>query len=796
MSDISQLAHVLRQYEVFRKGPDSQGGGDFHKGLKHLRNVDHDRVAQRVLQRNWHSRKAVASMFKMAESVERLLHLNLDWKERRDLGRLLISSLCYAGLYRLEPEDDDDVRSPYYIVRTGESLSVDHTPPTRTSTTGPFEIWHNRYDDDGNRLVKPSYPSPPSLEFDPKFPTGVTEEDQSLIMRSWYLAVHKLEATAFRINDEMLDLVIETDKREATRIIPTSYKSSKAQKELDERYKKDGIKRLEKLWNTHDKKLWQEQKKRDQKRRSQKKTKLGWRDDYRMTHDELRTLFKFWRDSKRLKEKKLSYLAKRRRFETELAKAKELRGKVFHQRIKMCYRGRMYFPADFSIQGTDFARSVIEFAEPEHMTLEGTVHLHMQAINMLGSSADIDDKKRESTNNAGQYMEIAVDPKGQFSKWKNAEKPYSFLRACLEVADYWGVSFQTKNGKKLQKKLSKYEQGVAKKILARNKRTGRGFVNDEDEISMLTHLPVELDQSNSAYQHIALLMNDKKLLRQANGGELWSDLYRLIANDEVMDRDGLTNADEKRKLIKLVAVPWGYGASERTCADDLIKFRDESPQKAPYLNTLSTDDVNDLVSDIVDLLNRSFPTCADFRYRIENLITEIEDKGKSDVISWITPSHWETVQRKHYADGEQVDIYAGPERGDIHPRVKIPTDTINWTKNKTSAPANIVHSMDASVIHMLLSWGTFKAVLTKSTKDVYIDYEGPEGRVLYPIATTHDAFHVHAPNATDLISKFKGVLEELYKINPLEAVEHQLGGRDYDPKERNIDLKHAKNMLS
>ena len=68
---------------------------------------------------------------------------------------------------------------------------------------------------------------------------------------------------------------------------------------------------------------------------------------------------------------------------------------------------------------------------------------------------------------------------------------------------------------------------------------------------MLTHLPVELDQSNSAYQHIALLMNDKKLLRQANGGELWSDLYRLIANDEVMDRDGLTNADEKRKLIKL-----------------------------------------------------------------------------------------------------------------------------------------------------------------------------------------------------------------------------------------------------
>ena len=95
MSDISQLAHVLRQYKVFRKGPDSKGGGDSHKGLIPLEGKDLEKVAERVLQRDWHSRKAVASMFKMAESVERLLHLNLDWKARCDLGRLLISSLCY-----------------------------------------------------------------------------------------------------------------------------------------------------------------------------------------------------------------------------------------------------------------------------------------------------------------------------------------------------------------------------------------------------------------------------------------------------------------------------------------------------------------------------------------------------------------------------------------------------------------------------------------------------------------------------------------------------------------------------
>ena len=66
MSDTSKLAQVLREYEVFRKGPAKKGGGDFHKGLIHLRNVDQDRVAHRVLQRDWHNRKAVASMFKLS----------------------------------------------------------------------------------------------------------------------------------------------------------------------------------------------------------------------------------------------------------------------------------------------------------------------------------------------------------------------------------------------------------------------------------------------------------------------------------------------------------------------------------------------------------------------------------------------------------------------------------------------------------------------------------------------------------------------------------------------------------
>ena len=87
MSDITQVAHVLRNYRTFRQKPGSHGGGANHAGLKHLKNADFDRVAKRILQRSWHNRKVTSSLFKMAESVEALLHLHLKWKERYDLGR-------------------------------------------------------------------------------------------------------------------------------------------------------------------------------------------------------------------------------------------------------------------------------------------------------------------------------------------------------------------------------------------------------------------------------------------------------------------------------------------------------------------------------------------------------------------------------------------------------------------------------------------------------------------------------------------------------------------------------------
>ena len=52
MSDITQVADVLRNYASIRRKPGLSGGGKPHPGLKLLKNADLDRVAERILQRS------------------------------------------------------------------------------------------------------------------------------------------------------------------------------------------------------------------------------------------------------------------------------------------------------------------------------------------------------------------------------------------------------------------------------------------------------------------------------------------------------------------------------------------------------------------------------------------------------------------------------------------------------------------------------------------------------------------------------------------------------------------------
>ena len=148
VSDSVNLAKVLSNFNQYRKGTvgqKSQGRGSSWKGVKYLENVDHSRVAETLLNsRNWHNRTAVSAMMEMASIVEHFLALRLTWDQRKELGRVLISSLTYSGLYYMHREPPDDPYASYRIYKT-DTTREEYDYPWHSSPV-PFSKWANLTD--------------------------------------------------------------------------------------------------------------------------------------------------------------------------------------------------------------------------------------------------------------------------------------------------------------------------------------------------------------------------------------------------------------------------------------------------------------------------------------------------------------------------------------------------------------------------------------------------------------------------------------------------------------------------
>jgi hypothetical protein len=503
----------------------------------------------------------------------------------------------------------------------------------------------------------------------------------------------------------------------------------------------------------------------------------------------------------------------------------------------------MYFPHELSIQGSDFARAVIEFDEGVNINIKGWEALLMHTETMGEGSADHDEQKELAFKKSEEYCHIALDPIGEFENWKDADKPFSYLRACREVADGLALIVLQDRSNYDDKKKE-----LAERLIARRERTGRGDIVD-GEIVFPTHLPVEMDQSNSAYQHIAMMMGDEKLMADANMGPGHVDLYTTLADSKEMQIDGLDDSKEKRKIVKTVAVSWGYGAGWKTAADDLDKFRRENPEKAKYLWAQDIQQINRVARKIHTLLKRRFKTVENYRAKVRERVAEVEESGKKDQIDFLTPLLFHTVVRKCKFDEIKKRVFSGQDatptelgKHTVQLRVHEPaevlwktekeektesTTPIVWGKTglvvdedrmsgsgskkkkwkearqktiQSAMPAALIHSMDAALIHGVLAFGEFSGHLDKDTGAVFVDYPDSSKRVHYPVATCHDAFFCHAPMASHLKGLLQKGLSTLYEdFDPFDAFHHQnmgeTGWAEWYLDQRKFKLEQGKNIF-
>ena len=138
---ISLYASAITNYASLKKTiTGGRSTGTTHLGFIHLKNVDHHAVAARILKVNWHGKTAASAVFEMGGRAQALLHLNLGWQDRLNLGRYLFPALTMSHLYHMDKDDPDDLTDPWRIVATGKKFyKVDWK--THNISDKPFPKW-------------------------------------------------------------------------------------------------------------------------------------------------------------------------------------------------------------------------------------------------------------------------------------------------------------------------------------------------------------------------------------------------------------------------------------------------------------------------------------------------------------------------------------------------------------------------------------------------------------------------------------------------------------------------------
>ena len=180
------------------------------------------------------------------------------------------------------------------------------------------------------------------------------------------------------------------------------------------------------------------------------------------------------------------------------AKAKKLYEEdCFYQHVDLDYRGRIYYIESFmNFQGSDLSRGLMEFARAKPMTQEGLYWLSIHTASVFNMSYSIDEIPEWCEEDYKAYLEdeeltdISVDKMSLNDRvqWTaenmeeileagtylllsdKAEKPISFLAACVEWADY--------------------------------------FKAEADNRIHMTRLPIPIDGSNNGWQHLGAISKD------------------------------------------------------------------------------------------------------------------------------------------------------------------------------------------------------------------------------------------------------------------------------------------------
>jgi hypothetical protein len=318
------------------------------------------------------------------------------------------------------------------------------------------------------------------------------------------------------------------------------------------------------------------------------------------------------------------------------------------------YRGRAYpIPAFLTPQDTDFGKSLLKFADGSFMTPEAEGWLAFQVATTYGlDKATLTDRLKWVEENQTLISNVASDPICYISDWEAADEPWQFLAACDE-----------------------YYRCIIK--------CDRHF----------TDLPVATDATCSGLQILAGLARDKSTAKLVNvlPSSEPQDAYKVVAEAAKPLCPLRLQPYMDRKKTKRVVMTVPYNAkpfSNRGYIRDA--FKEEGIE-------LEKEELTELVTAVRGAMEQIVPGPMKVMRWIEKEVANAIKRG-STYLEWVTPSGFVVHQKLMKKQVETLELQ-------LLGRCRInvatgDTDKVDINHHKNATSPNLIHSLDASLLHL------------------------------------------------------------------------------------------------
>ena len=334
--------------------------------------------------------------------------------------------------------------------------------------------------------------------------------------------------------------------------------------------------------------------------------------------------------------------------------------KIFKQHEKFFipwsfdYRGRAYpIPAFLTPQDTDFGKSLLKFHQGSFMTPEAEEWLSFQVATTYGlDKATMAERLAWTQDNLTIISRIALDPIGSLPEWEVADEPWQFLAACEEY--FHCVISCTRS---------------------------------------FTNLPVATDATCSGLQILAGLARDASTAKLVNvlPSDEPQDAYKVVATQATPHVPDSIKPYMDRKTVKRVVMTVPYNAKPYS---NRGYIREALSEKGVEVDK---DDLTETVKAVRDAMNVIVPGPMAVMSWIESEVSNAIDRGL-DELTWETPSGFTVTQRLMKPEVQTVELQLLGRC-----QIKVSTgdsDTVDKNHHKNATAPNLIHSLDASLLHL------------------------------------------------------------------------------------------------